>query len=297
VPESRSSSRNTHGAPVRPPPAEGGGGAAELRLRVLRSLPETHLRWLFREIRVLCENYLRRWHVPAAEVTPDELVSEIWQKLLGTVSLSGDETEERTTTLPPEWSINPDVPKRDDRVLWLINEIGGSAAIAHRHEDLRRQRHGRFQHGRGRQTTQLGDADEPPEAASDPAEPDVLHHLDAQRIWRGLLITANLRFQAHDDVLMLLRVMDDVRDILDEPSGHWPIKRTIDLLNKRFPSSSWTDDRVDNAKRRLQNWIKQLRQKHGFDTTDLQGLFARVARKQERGERVLPPESGARNVN
>jgi hypothetical protein len=91
--------------------------------------------------------------------------------------------------------------------------------------------------------------------------------------------------------------MDELRDILDESSGQWPIKRIVDLLNKRFPPSSWTDDRVDNAKRRLVNWIKRLMQKHGFDTTDLEDLFARVARNQERGERVLLRESGPRKVN
>jgi hypothetical protein len=230
VPESRSSSRNTHGAPVPPSPVKGGGGgAAELRLRVLRSLPETHLQWLFGEIRVLCENYLRRWHVPAAEVTPDELISEIWQKLLGTVSLDRDETEEGITTLPPEWSINPDAPERDDRVAWLINEIGGSAAIAHRHEDLRRQRHGRFQHGRGRQTTQLGDEDGAIQITLDPDEPSTLEHADVHRVWRGLLITANLQFPKHDDVSMLLRVIDDVRD----PLGR-VVQPMADQKNDRF---------------------------------------------------------------
>jgi hypothetical protein len=240
--------------------------------------------------------YLRKWQVPGAEVTPDELLSEIWQKLLGTVSLDKEQTDE-LTALPPEWSINLDAPERDGRVVWLIQEIGGSAAMAHRLEDIARQRHGRFQPGRGRPIVQLEDEDEPNETASGPEEPNISHHVDAHRIWRGLLIMANLQFKAHDDLLMLLRVMDDVRDILDESSRQWPIKRIVDLLNKRFPNSLWIDDRVDNAKRRLVNWIKHLKQKHGFDTTDLEGLFARVARKQERGERVLLQEPGPRNVN
>jgi hypothetical protein len=96
---------------------------------------------------------------------------------------------------------------------------------------------------------------------------------------------------------MLLRVMDDVRDILEESSSQWPIRRMVDLLNKRFPPSLWTDDRVDNAKRRLVNWIKRLMQANALDTTDLEDLFARVARNQEKGERVLLPESGPRKVN
>jgi hypothetical protein len=267
----------------------------ELRLRVLCSLPSTHQQYLFKEIRILCKKFLRRRRVPAAEVTADELLSEIWEKLLGTVSLD-TETEE-LAALPTEWSINPDAPECDGRVVWLIREIGGSEAIAHRHEDLLRQRHGRFQLGRGRPITQLEDEDVSIEIASDPRESIRLQYADAHRVWRGLLITANLKFQAHDDVLMLLGVMDDVRDILEESSSQWPIKRMVDLLNKRFVSSSWTEDRVDNAKRRLVNWIKRLMQTNGFDTTDLEGLFARVARNEERGKRLSIPGLGHRRVN
>jgi hypothetical protein len=288
VPESRSSSRNTDDRPVLPLSGGGGGGGlarGELRLRVLRSLPVTHQQHLFKEIRILCENFLRGRRIPAAEVTADELLSEIWEKLLGTMSLDNTVTE-KLTALPAEWSVNPDAPERDGRVVWLMREIGGPTAIAHRLEDISRQRHGRFQSGRGRPIVQLEDEDETTDTISDAEEPNTFNEVDARRVWRGLLITANLQFLAHDDVLVLLHVMDDVRDILEESSRQWPIKRMVDLLNKRFPSSSWTDDRVDNAKRRLVNWIKHLRQTHGFDTTDLEGLFARVARKQEKSEEV-----------
>jgi hypothetical protein len=260
-------------------------------------LPETHLQYLFKEVRILCQNYLRKWRVPAAEVTPDELLSEVWQRLLGTVSLADDKTGEFENALTPEWSINPDDPERDGRVVWLIKEIGGSAGIAHRLEDISRQRHGRFLPERGRPMVQLGGEDEPTEIGSDPSEPRTLQHADAHRIWRGLLITASAQFREHDDVLMVLRITDDVRDILDESSGQWPIKRMVDLLNERFPRSSWTDDRVDNAKRRLVNWIKRLMQTNGFDRTDLEDLFARVARDEEKGQRVLLPGLGQRKVN
>jgi hypothetical protein len=245
----------------------------------------THQRHLFKEIRILCENFLRGRRIPAAEVTADELLSEIWAKLLGTMSLDNTETE-KLTALPAEWSVDSDAPERDGRVVWLVREIGGPTAIAHRLEDISRQRHGRFQSGRGRPIVQLEDEDETTDTVSEPEQPNPSNQLDAYRIWRGLLITATLQFQAQDDVLKLLRVMDDVRDILEESSGQWPIKRMVDLLNKHFPPPSWNDDRVDNAKRRLVNWIKHLRQKHGFDTTDLEGLFARVARKQEKSEEV-----------
>jgi hypothetical protein len=225
-------------------------------------------------------------------VKPEELVSEIWLKLLGTVSLDNE-----TPLLSDEWSINPDAPERDGRVVWLIQEIGGSNAIAHRLEDISRQRYGRFQPDRGRRLVQLEDEDEPPETAFYPEEPNTLHHMDVHRIWRGLLITANLQFQAHDDVLMLLRVMEDAPDILETSTSQWPIKRLVDSLNERFPPPSWTDDRVDNAKKRLVNWVKRFMQTNGLDSTDLEGLFARVARNREKGERVLPPGSGPNKLN
>jgi hypothetical protein len=243
-------------------------------------------------MRILCEKYLRRRHVSAAEVTADELLSEIWQKLLGTVSLGSGES-----AFPAEWTINLDAPEHDGRVVWLLREIGGSDAIAHRHEDILRQRHGRFQHGRGRPITQLEDEDESTEIASEPDQPITLQYLDAHRVWRGMFITANSQFQSQDDVLLLLRVMDDVRDILEESSGQWPIKRMVDLLNNRFAPPPWTNDRVDNAKRRLVHWIKRLMQTNGFDTIDLEDLFARVARNQEKGARLSPPKIGHRGVN
>jgi hypothetical protein len=74
-------------------------------------------------------------------------------------------------------------------------------------------------------------------------------------------------------------------------------QKMVDLLNRRFPLSLWTDERVDNAKRRLVNWIKRLMQTNGLDIIDLEDLFARVARNQERGDRTLVPELGPRSVN
>jgi hypothetical protein len=69
-----------------PPSAEVDGRGAshgELRLRVLGSLPRSHQQYLFEEIRKLCVDYLRNRRVPASEMTPEELLSEVWQKLLG----------------------------------------------------------------------------------------------------------------------------------------------------------------------------------------------------------------------
>jgi hypothetical protein len=285
VPESRSSSRNSYGASVSPSSADGGGGGAtraELRLRVLRSLPPAHIGYLNEEIRKLCRGYLRNRRVLVSEMTPDELLSEIYQKLLGTASLRIEEAPNST-----EWSIDPHVPERDGRVVWLIEEIGGTEAIAHLYEDILRQRHGRSAQGRGRRLVQPGNEDEPFEIGSDPVECGTLQEVDARRAWRGLLVTAELEFQRDEDASMLLRLMADVPGIFEDSSGgQWPVQDIVELLNGRFPPPSWSGDRVDNAKRRLINWINRLMRKNGLDATDLEGLFARVGRQQE-GERTL----------
>ena len=279
VPESRFSSRNTHGASVPPSPVrsgEEGASRAELRLRVLLSLPATHQSYLFEKVRVLCGNYLRENRVPLEELTPRELVSEVWLKLLGTVSL--DKTEGAAA---PEWTVNPH-PERDGRVVWLFQEIRGAGAIAHRHEDIRRERHGRS--GRTRQPND-GTADP---GSTPPGQAVMLQQKDADRVWRGLLVTASKQFLQHDDVSMLLRLMNDVRDILDVSSSQWPVNRIVALLNQRFPPPPWTDRRVDNAKKRLLKWIRQLMLNNGLDATDLEALFAGVARREDDSKQVLP---------
>ena len=240
----------------------------------------------------MCRNYLRNRRVLASEMTPEELLSEIYQKLLGTMSLHTDEAPNST-----KWSIDPRAPECDGRVVWLIEEIGGTEAIAHRYEDILRQRHGRSEPGRGRRLVQPGNEDEPFEIGSDQVEPGTLQEADARRVWRGLLATANLQFQRDDDVSMLLRLMADVPGILEDSSGgQWPVTKMVALLNSRFPPPPWSGDRVDNAKRRLINWINRLMRKNGLDATDLEGLFARVGRQQEGGERTLLIETPHPNL-
>jgi hypothetical protein len=224
-------------------------------------------------------------------VTPEELLSEVWHKLLATVSLSDDECPE-----PAFPSSTDPAPERDGRVIWLMEEIGGSAALAHRLEDIFRQRHGRTLPGQGRRTVQTRNEDEPFETVSDSDTRDPLEQADTSRILRGLLLTAELHFQAQDDVWMLLRVLGDDPVILEDSGSQWPITTMVALLNERFAPPPWSSDRVDNAKRRLQNWIDRLMRKNGFDAVDLEGLFARVARQKETGERVLLREVRYSNV-
>ena len=105
---------------------------------------------------------------------------------------------------------------------------------------------------------QLGNEDEDFGTEPDPGQRGMLEEVDARRVWLGLLATADLQFEWNDDVSMLLRVLADVPDILEgSTGGQWPIRKIVTLLNDRFSPPIWTSDRVDNAKRRLLNWINR----------------------------------------
>ena len=264
--------------------SEGAQARAELRLRVLCSLPPRHQRYLFEEIRRLCRDYLRCQRVPSSEMTAEELVSEIWQKLLGTVPVYSEETSRLSAPDPYRASIDADAPERDGRVVWLIDQIGGPEAMAHRHEDILRRRYGRALAGSGRCIVQPSSDREFSDIVSDADAPSMLETADHLHIWRGLLATASLAFQQNDDLSVLLRLLAENPGVLQESSGgQWPIKEMVAELNNRCPPPAWTADRVDNAKRRLMNWIKRLRRENGLDDVDLEALFARVARELERG--------------
>jgi hypothetical protein len=238
---------------------------------------------------VLCRAFLRNRRVRTSELKPEELLSEIWQKLLGAVSMDDDLTPEIAT----EWSVDLGAPERDGRVEWLIKEIGGAEAIAHRYEDILRERFGRSLPGGGRRIVQPpGIENEFNEPGSDPDQPDPLQQKDAYRAWRGLLVMADQQFPLDDDVSMLLRLMNKFRDILEESStSQWPITRMVTLLNAHFSPPPWSNDRVDNAKKRLVNWTKRLMRNSGLDAISLEDLFARVASRKEGGKRasLMPP--------
>jgi hypothetical protein len=262
-----------------------GQARAELRLRVLHSLPPRHQHYLFEEIRKLCRHFLHSQRVPSSEMTPEELLSEVWQKLLGAVSVQSEEEAPD----PAQVSIDPDAPERDGRVVWLINEMGGSAGIAHRREDILRRRFGRASGGNGRPLVQPPSDGEFTEIRSDADATSALEAADGARVWRGLLATAGLEFAQSDDLSKLLQLLAEHPEILQDSSGaQWPITTLVVRLNNRFPPRTWTSDRVDNAKRRLLNWIQRLKRKNGLDELDLEALFARVAREQEGGSPTSP---------
>src|SRR5262249_25650094 len=156
--------------------------------------------------------------ISAQEITADELLSEVWLKLVGTVALPND--KDLPALDPTEWSVDLHMPERDGRIVWLIEEVGGSIAISHRHADVRR----RF-FGRCRATVQMrGDEDS---IYIEPClEDDTnLRAVDARRVWVGLLAVASEEFEPEEDVAKLLRVLARVPEIFDDSSGtQWPIR-------------------------------------------------------------------------
>jgi len=266
-----------------------GQARAELRLRVLRSLPPRHQQYLFEEIRKVCREFLRNRGVPSAELTPEELLSEIWQNLLGPVSVGSGETIDLCSGDLTHVSVDADVPGRDGRVVWLIEEIGGAMAMAHRREDILRRRFGRSSAGSGRPLVQPHDDSVFTDMVSDADAAAMLEAADGRLVWRGLLAMVALEFEPSDDLFMLLRLLSERPALLqDAPGSQWPIMDIVNQLNLRFPPPTWSGDRVDNAKRRLLNWIRRLKRKNGLDDVDLEALFARVAREQERGSPTAP---------
>jgi hypothetical protein len=289
VPEVRSSDRKENEVQPFGGTDRLGQARAELRLRVLRSLPPRHQRYLFEEIRKVCREFLRNRGVPSSELTPEELLSEVWQKLLGPVSVGSGETIDLCSGDLTQVSIDEDVPGRDGRVVWLIEEIGGAMAMAHRREDILRRRFGRSSAGSGRPLVQPHDDSVFTDIVSDADAAAPLEAADGRLVWRGLLAMVALEFEPDDDLSMLLRLLSERPTLLqDAPGGQWPIMDIVNQLNLRFPPPTWSSDRVDNAKRRLLNWIRRLKRKNGLDDVDLEALFARVAREQERGSPTAP---------
>jgi hypothetical protein len=289
VPESRFLSRDNQKADF---PAHGGGGGSAggmFRLRVLCSLPQTHQSYFFDEVQKLCRDYLRNRRGSPSEITPEELVSEVWEKFLGTTSLPGDDEEPLSN--PSEWSVDPYAPERDGRVVWLsreMQEICGAQALEHRCEDIRRKRWGRAVPQGGRRMVQPDEENDFLKHGVEPEQESAFREADARQAWRGLLLTVRHELSAEDDVVKLLQLLERQPDILEGASStRWPVKMLIKLLDSSFAPPAWSEDRFDNAKRRLTNWVNRLKQKNGLDAVDLEGLFARVARQQERGKRLV----------
>jgi hypothetical protein len=87
----------------------------------------------------------------------------------------------------------------------------------------------------------------------------------------------------------LLKLLAERPSILDDSSGgRWPVGTIALLLSERPPPRQWREDQVDNAKRRLINWIGRLMRKNGLDAIELEALFAAVSRNYERSSKTKP---------
>jgi hypothetical protein len=286
VPETKFSRRTQDGESARIEDEDGREeeGRAGLRLRILHSLPRSHRDYLYNETRRSCERYLRTKAVPKAELSIEELLSEVWAKLLGVVVVKSSSGQTATASLASLMANEHD-PIRDGRVIWLLQEIGGLQAIAHRHEDILRRRHGRTVPGLGRPTVQYEGEDETTDVQNDR---NALEFEDAKRIWLGLSIMAGHEFDPGEDVSRLLSLFVRFPNVFDDSDGQWPVARLVALLNEHDPPPDWRDRRVEDAKNRLQRWIGRLMRRNGLDRTDLEALFARVARRVELSNAARP---------
>lgn len=274
VPESPISGRNRHRDSARVSSTEDRAARAQMRLRALCSLPPTHQLFLFEKIRTMCSLFLRNRRIPHTEVSSEELLSEIWAKLIGTSVLPDEESA--LDVLEQSEFTNSDTPSEDGRVVWLIEEIGGSTALAHRYSDVERRKFGRT-----RRMRQLDDEDENITDLSGYNDRDA-DTTDIQLVWRGLIVAANRQFAYPDDVSSLLKLMTDAPDLFDHSMGErWPVKQIVEVLTRHSSDQAWNDRRVENAKRRLMRWVQRLMQENSLDPIDMQAMFARIARRYD----------------
>jgi hypothetical protein len=258
--------------------------AGATRLKVLNSLPRQHQDYFFGEVRKLCANFIASRDTPIAlrESEALELFSEVIAKLLGAGSSGSLIASNRDAeAFQREWLVDHD-PSRDGRVSWLVSEVGGRHALAHRNEDIRRRLYGRWRKG-GYTVEQLAEG-HVADLAVEPEEPH--EDEDNRKIWRGLLAAAKLEFGPNEDVSILLDLLAHDSEIQSAFGSEWPIRMIADTLNRRSPHRLWTDERVDNAKKRLRTWLGRLRREYRIDSADLMNLFARYARRHEGAESV-----------
>ncbi len=292
----------------------------EMALRVLHSLPAQHEKYFYQEIRRRCMNQMASLGVPLTERSSaaGELLSEVMAKLLGVGSSSGAESDAQRADqiarvlddeqLPSAASFqtNADDPEKDERVHWLIQEVGGRRALKHRFEDMRRRRWGRAQ-GLGYRMVQISalsnagpEADRDEDILAQQEQRDCLqedhedphHDKDVRRAWTGMLAAASHRFKPHEDVRKLLDLLARDPDVQAGFGAEWPVRKIADALNIVDPDPPWNDDRIENAKKRLRNWIGGIKRDYGLDQTDLMALFARYGRTAASGASgAAPPAS------
>jgi len=108
-----------------------------------------------------------------------------------------------------------------------------------------------------------------------------LRRLGGQRLWPPHSKLTGRRILRQVPGPMLTTILRKVPGVLEGSHGsRWPVGRLVTILNAEFSPPPWSDDRVENAKKRLLNWVQRLMRQNGLDATDLEAVFARVARQQ-----------------
>jgi hypothetical protein len=146
--------------------------------------------------------------------------------------------------------------------VWLIEEIGGFTAMAHRREDVFRERFGKSKPDMGRPLVQPQSDEDFHQAIESVQDEDPFREIDTRRVWRGMLVMASEEFEPEEDVTKLLQLLVMVPDIFEDSFGaRWPVASIVALLNSHFPPPGWRDRRVEDARRRLTNWLNRLMNK------------------------------------
>jgi len=282
---------------------------AQLRLYAWGQLPDRHRNEVCRQVRVRCEAFIGSVRVERGhrKTEVDRLVSEVVAHLLRATSLHRDENvmesdlsavqtkappEAAATSakpsVPPPWlasgRIDNSEPVRDARVIWLLDETCNRQALLHRYEDMRRRDRGGKWDGSGYPLVAVDEQTiEQLSGHYDPAESeaDSLHAEDSRRAWTGLVYLAEHQFGPEDDVVALVQVLAQDRETQESFGSQWPIGKIVRALNAGQSPAPWTDDRVENAKRRLTKFILRFKQEHGLDAVDLRALLARYGRQRQ----------------
>jgi hypothetical protein len=208
----------------------------------------------------------------------------VMAKLLGIVRADWSAGEQADGDVGHVLTTHQD-PKLDERVEWLLREIGGMLGLKHRKQDIWRRLTG------GGRVTQL----EPKHVETWGEEPvDPFHDDDLRQSWCGLRERAKSVFRPEEDAAIVLHLIATDAKIRDGFDGRWPIGAIVAALNRSHPGRPWNDDRVENAKRRLTNWIERLGRDNGLDSTALMDLLARYARKTRQTPQPGPPTGSGR---
>ena len=257
-------------------------------LLVLNSLPRRHQNLFFEDLRGMVKKYLG--NNPDRESESRLLSSQIVMRLIG----AGSPIEE-SPTYPPDLLGASD----DDRVRWLLQDVS-RGLIPLIQEDIRREQFGRVPGGGYRtvQAAALRHDISANDSESDDAtlerlqyehdpqsgeRAELSYELQTARILQGIRACIHAKFGAGSDEGCLIEVLANTTDLQDEfdlyKDHQWPIAKIAACLGERFSTGPWTIDRIDNARRNIRRWIDRLKTARGLTASELQALFAAVAKK------------------